>query len=96
MKFGSVPIEEAEGAIIAHAVRIDGLALRKGEIVTRNRLRTLAEAGVTNVIAARLEEGDVAEDEAARQLAARLAGASVSCAAAFTAASICSPKPRGS
>jgi molybdenum cofactor cytidylyltransferase len=84
MKFGSVPIEEAEGAIVAHSVRVDGLALRKGETVTRDRLRTLAEAGVTDVIAARLEEGDVPEDEAARQLAKRLAGVSVSCAAAFT------------
>jgi molybdenum cofactor cytidylyltransferase len=84
MKFGSVPIEQAEGAIVAHAVRVDGLALRKGEIVTHDRLRTLAAAGVTDVVAARLEEGDVSEDEAARRLAKRLAGASVHCAAAFT------------
>ena len=84
MKFGSVPIEEAEGAIVAHAVRVDGLALRKGEIVTHDRMRTLAAAGVTDVVAARLEEGDVSEDEAARRLARRLAGAWVRCAGPFT------------
>jgi len=84
MKFGSVPIEEAEGAIVAHAVRVDGLALRKGEIVTHDRMRTLAAAGVTDVVAARLEEGDVSEDEAARRLARRLAGTWVRCAGPFT------------
>jgi molybdenum cofactor cytidylyltransferase len=84
MKFGSVPIEEAEGAIVAHAVRVDGLALRKGEIVTHDRMCTLAAAGVTDVVAARLEEGDVSEDEAARRLARRLAGTWVRCAGPFT------------
>src|SRR5260370_22608608 len=84
MKFGAVPIDEAEGAVMAHGVRIDGFALKKGEIVTNERLRALAAAGVTNVVAARLEDGDVVEDEAARRLAKRLAGMSVRCAPAFT------------
>lgn len=84
MKFGSVPLDEAEGAIAAHSVRVDGFALKKGEIVTRERLRALAEAGVRNVVAARLEEGDVIENEAALRLAERLAGDFVRCAAPFT------------
>ncbi len=84
MKFGAVPIAQAEGVILAHAVRIEGLALKKGDVVTRNRRRMLAEAGVRHVIAATLEEGDVAEDDAAARLAARLAGPFVRRAAAFT------------
>jgi molybdenum cofactor cytidylyltransferase len=84
MKFGAVPLEEAEGAILAHAVRVKDWALKKGDIVTRERLLLLKEAGVTSVVAARLEEGDVGENEAARELAKRLAGAHVRAAAAFT------------
>jgi molybdenum cofactor cytidylyltransferase len=84
MRFGPTPIEEAEGAILAHGVRIDGVAFKKGEILTRERLERLAGAGVTSVVAARLEPGDVGEDEAARKLARRLAGAHLRSAAAFT------------
>ncbi len=84
MKFGSVPLDEAEGAIAAHAVRVEGFTLKKGEIVTKERLRALAAAGVRNVVAAQLEEGDVVEDDAALRLAKRLAGDSVRCAAPFT------------
>ena len=84
MKFGAVPIDEANGAILAHAVRIEGLTLKKGDVVTPGQRKTLAEAGVQNVMAARLESGDVGEDEAAARLARRLAGAHTRCAAPFT------------
>ncbi|HEY5207063.1 MAG TPA: molybdopterin-binding protein [Roseiarcus sp.] len=84
MKFGSTPIGEAEGAVLAHAVRTDGIAFKKGDILTRERQLALAEAGVTSVVAARLESGDVGENEAALKLAKRLAGAHLRCAAAFT------------
>lgn len=84
MKFGLVPISEAEGAILAHAVRIGGLALKKGDVITSDRLRMLAEGGVQSVIAARLEEDDVGEDEAAAQIAERLAGSHVRRGPPFT------------
>jgi molybdenum cofactor cytidylyltransferase len=84
MKFGATPIEEAEGAVLAHAVRIDGAALKKGDALTRERRLALAAAGVTSVVAARLEHGDVGEDEAALKLAKRLAGAHLRCSAPFT------------
>ncbi len=84
MKFGAVPIDEANGAILAHAVRIEGLTLKKGDVVTPGQRKTLAEAGVQNVMAARLESGDIGEDEAAARLARRLAGPHIRCAAPFT------------
>ena len=84
MKFGAVPLDEAEGAILAHAVRVDGMALKKGDIVTPERRRALAEAGVRSVVAARLEEGDVSENEAALALAKRLSGERVRLAAPLT------------
>jgi molybdenum cofactor cytidylyltransferase len=84
MKFGATPVEEAEGTILAHSVRAGGVALKKGDVVTPERQRQLVQAGVTSIVAARLEEGDVAEDEAARRLAERLVGGSVRCAPPFT------------
>jgi molybdenum cofactor cytidylyltransferase len=84
MKFGATPIEEAEGAVLAHAVRIDGVAFKKGDTLTHERRLALAAAGVRSVVAARLEPGDVGEDEAALQLAKRLAGAHLRSAAPFT------------
>ena len=84
MKFGPTPIEEAEGAVLAHGVRIDGAALKKGDTLTRERRLALAAAGVTSVVMARLEPGDVGENEAAGKLARRLAGANLRCSAAFT------------
>jgi len=84
VKFGALPIGQAEGAILAHAVRLDGVTLKKGDVVTPERLRMLTQAGVTRVVAAQIEEGDVGEDEAAVRLAERLAGERVRCAPPFT------------
>ena len=84
MKFGSTPIEEAEGAVLAHAVRIDGVAFKKGDVVTRERRLALEAAGVTSVVAARLEPGDVGENEAALKLGERLTGANLRRSAPFT------------
>jgi molybdenum cofactor cytidylyltransferase len=84
VKFGSIPIGEAEGAVLAHSVRMDGIAFRKGEIVTGERRLAMEKAGVTSVVAARLEEGDVGENKAALKLAERLTGANLRQAAPFT------------
>jgi len=84
MKFGPTPLSEAEGAILAHAVRIDGIALKKGDVMTAERCQALAAVGLSEVVAARIEEGDVGENEAARLLAVRIAGANVRYAPAFT------------
>ena len=84
MKFGLTPLEEAEGAILAHGVRIDGAAFKKGDLLTPERRSALAAAGVTSVVAARLEPGDVDENDAALKLAKRLAGANLRLSAPFT------------
>jgi molybdenum cofactor cytidylyltransferase len=84
MKFGPTPIEEAEDAVLAHGVRIDGAAFKKGDALTRERRMALAAAGVTSVVAARLEPGDVGENEAAVKLATHLAGVHLRCSAPFT------------
>jgi molybdenum cofactor cytidylyltransferase len=84
MKFGAVPLDEAEGAILAHAVRAKDVALKKGDVITPARRLILAQAGVTSVVAARLEEGDIGENDAARALGKRIMGVHVRCAPAFT------------
>jgi molybdenum cofactor cytidylyltransferase len=84
MKFGLTPIEEAEGAVLAHGVRIDGAAMKKGDILTRERRAALTAAGVTSVVAARLEQGDIGENDAALSLAKRLAGANLRSSTPFT------------
>lgn len=69
MKFGSVPIAFAEGAILAHAVKTPGLALAKGRCLSGDDVALLAEADIAQVIVARLDVGDLAEDQAATEIA---------------------------
>ena len=72
MRFGPVTLSEARGAILAHSHRLDGRMLRKGAVLDEAALEALREAGLTEVIAARLEPGDVPEDIAADRLATKL------------------------
>lgn len=72
MKFGSVPLDQAEGAVLAHSVALDKGRLRKGRVLNAEDLTTLRGAGLSEVIAARLEPGDLGEDAAAERLAQAL------------------------
>ena len=74
MHFGSVPLDQAEGAILAHSLPLAGGRLRKGKILTAADLQALAAEGRAEVTVARLEPGDVAEDAAAIALARAVAG----------------------
>ncbi len=84
MKFGPVPLDEAEGAILAHSVKLADRAFKKGRRLAAADLAALADAGHDAVVAARLEPDDVGEDEAARLLAERLLGSHLTAAPAFT------------
>src|SRR6185437_11617559 len=84
MKFGEVPVGEAVGAILAHSVKLSGKALRKGRVLGADDVAALAAAGLTTIIAARLDEDELGEDAAATRLAEAVAGANVSVAKAFT------------
>ncbi|MGR3493152.1 MAG: molybdopterin-binding protein [Shimia sp.] len=68
MTFGEVEVAAAEGAILAHSVA----GIRKGRLIGGDELAAFRSAGVMRVWVARLDPGDVAEDEAARSLAAAL------------------------
>src|ERR671919_929991 len=84
MKFGAIPLEQAEGAILAHSVKLDRLALKKGRRLSADDLEALRAAGAESVIAAKLEPDDVEEDEAARLVANAVAGATVRVDKPFT------------
>jgi len=77
VKFGLVALAEARGCVLAHSVKLPDGALKKGLLLAEPDLRRLAAAGIEQVLAARLEADDVAEDDAAAQVAQALAGAEV-------------------
>ncbi len=69
MIFGSVPLEQAQGAILAHRVSHPGGRMPKGTILSAGDLQRLAAAGLIEVVVARLQPGDLTEDVAAEELA---------------------------
>src|SRR6056297_2351977 len=75
MKFGPVPVEQAEGGLLAHSMKLSEGRLRKGMVLERAHLEALKAAGEDEVIVARLEPDDVHEDAAAQALAKALAEA---------------------
>ncbi len=84
MKFGPVLLEDAEGAVLAHSLRLDGGVLKKGTVLGAAEIARLSEFGIGRVIVARLEEGDVSEDAAARRIGDGLLGPGLKLAEAFT------------
>ena len=84
MIFGRTPLDQAVGAILAHSVSAGGTRYKKGRRLSAEDVAALAEAGVTEVVAARLEGGDVGEDEAAKALAEAATGRNLAINAPFT------------
>lgn len=84
MKFGPVPVADAQDAILAHSVFADGRRLRKGRRLSAEDIASLRAAGVTQVTVARLDPDDIPEDAAAAQIAAAVLAPGLSQTAAFT------------
>ncbi len=74
MRFGPVPLNEAEGAILAHSHPLPGGRLRKGTVLDRAALAALGAAGVVHVTVARPGPQDASENEAAAALGTALRG----------------------
>ena len=70
MKFGAVPVQDALGAILAHGV--PAASLSKGIVLGEGHIAALQALGLQEVTVARLEDGDIGEDEAATRLAKTL------------------------
>jgi molybdenum cofactor cytidylyltransferase len=84
VRFGETPIDEANGAILAHSWRADGINFSKGRVLSADDVAKLKAAGVSAIVAARLDPDDVHEDEAAQTMARALAGEGIEITAPFT------------
>ncbi len=72
MRFGPVPAAEAAGAVLAHSLTVGGKRWRKGRALSAKDTSILSDAGIAEVIVARLDPGDMDEDAAAAQIAAAM------------------------
>jgi molybdenum cofactor cytidylyltransferase len=72
MKFGSMPLDDARGGIMAHSQRVGETMIRKGALLDDAAIDALRAAGRAEVTCAMLEPGDVPEDIAADRLATPL------------------------
>jgi molybdenum cofactor cytidylyltransferase len=72
MRFGPVPLDQAEGAILAHSIAFPEGRLRKGCVLGPEELSRLRALGLSEIIAARLDPDDLPEDEAAMAVAQAL------------------------
>jgi len=84
MKFGHFNLGDALGAVLAHSIATPEGVLKKGRVLGAADLARLAAAGYSDVVAARLEAGDVGENEAAYRVAAAAAGPGTRVASPFT------------
>ena len=84
MKFARMLVGEAEGALLAHSIRVSEGTFKKGRTLSREDTLALKHAGVETVVAARLGIHDVAEDLAATKVANAAKGNGVRLNAAFT------------
>ncbi len=86
MRFGPVPLAEAEGAILAHSERVASGRMRKGTVLGAAEIAALRAAGYAEITVARLDSGDLHEDAAAEKVARALAegAAGVTLSAPFT------------
>jgi molybdenum cofactor cytidylyltransferase len=75
MRFGSVAVHDAAGAVLAHTLRAGDRVLKKGRVLTASDVTALAASGHASVVCARLAADDLGEDAAAEAIASALAGA---------------------
>jgi molybdenum cofactor cytidylyltransferase len=74
MKFSEFHIDDAEGAILAHSLRLPEKALKKGKNLSLDDIYLLKQAGYKKIFCAKLEKNDVQEDISADELATAIAG----------------------
>lgn len=72
MRFGPVPIYQAQGAVLAHSISVGKGRIRKGQLLGPEQIEALENAGIKSVVVAQIEAGDSHEDTAAQALAQSL------------------------
>ena len=84
MKFGPVPLQEAEGAILAHSTVVGDRRLRKARVLSAEDIAAMQAAGLKEVTVAVLAADDVEENAAAERLASGLSFAGIEAKPAAT------------
>src|SRR5580765_7754828 len=84
MKFGAIPVAEAIGATAVHSIRQGGWVLKKSTKIGPAEVAALTAAGVKEITVARLDPGDVSEDQAGADIAAAIRDEGVRADRAFT------------
>src|SRR5262245_9374660 len=84
MKFGAMKPADAVGGVTVHSIRQNGLVLKKGTVIGEAEVAALSKAGVGEIVVAKLEPGDISEDEAAASIAQAIGGDGVIVERAFT------------
>jgi len=82
VKFGRVPLDDADGAILVHTLKAGRATIRKGTRLGASDLAVLRAGGFETVMVARLEPEDVGENDAAGAIAAAATGGHASHSAA--------------
>jgi molybdenum cofactor cytidylyltransferase len=82
--FGRMAASDAAGAILAHTLKAGGRTLKKGRVLDEDDIAALEAAGIAAVVAARLEPGDLGEDEAAGRIAEACVGPGIRATRAAT------------
>jgi molybdenum cofactor cytidylyltransferase len=77
MIFGVQSLDDIEGAVLAHALRLPTIRLRKGHVLSVTDIELCRRAQLTQLTVAKLEADDVAEDVAAQTIARALITASI-------------------
>ena len=84
MKFGETPVGDASGAVLAHGLSFGGTTFKKGRVLSDDDVSALHAAGIATIVTARLEPGDVGEDEAAGAIGGAVAGGNLTATEPFT------------
>jgi molybdenum cofactor cytidylyltransferase len=74
MQFGTFPLDDCDGAILAHSQVVGDRRLKKGTVLDAEAIRALRDAGHTVATVARLDSGDLHEDTAAMRVAEACCG----------------------
>ncbi|NOU08381.1 MAG: NTP transferase domain-containing protein [Hyphomicrobiaceae bacterium] len=84
MRFDTLALDAALGAILAHSLATPEGTIKKGRPLTARDLELLRAAGIVNVLAGRLDADEVGEDCAAAAVALQISGSHTTVAAPFT------------
>jgi molybdenum cofactor cytidylyltransferase len=84
MNFGEIPTADATGAVLAHSIRAEGIAFKKGRVLNADDVAALTAAGIGSIIGAQLSPDDIPEDVAATRIAKAVCGDNLTISAPFT------------